>query len=157
MAVRTSAKAVIIRDDQLLVTRNVDREGTFYLLPGGGQKPGEPLPAALQRECREEIGAAVEVGDLLFIREYIGRHHEFAELDQHVHQVEVMFACTLPPGVTPRLGTAPDARRSAVWRQVGVDWLALPQLPEHRLYPRVLARLLLLPPPARPVYLGDVS
>ncbi|MDI6870845.1 MAG: NUDIX domain-containing protein [Bacillota bacterium] len=156
-AVRVSAKAIIIQDNRLLTTRNVDREGEFYLLPGGGQEPGESLPAALQRECREEIGVEVEVGELLFVRDYIGRNHEFAALDADVHQVELMFACTLPAGQVPRPGTDPDARQAGLWHQVGVEWLDLDRLEEYRLYPRALLRALRLPAHRRPIYLGDVS
>ncbi|HHW14889.1 MAG TPA: NUDIX domain-containing protein [Firmicutes bacterium] len=161
MSPRLSVKAVIVQGGRLLVTRNVDREGVFYLLPGGGQEQGESLPEALRRECREEIGVLVEVGDLLFVRDYIGRNHEFAEVDADFHQVELMFACTLPNGHLPRTGAQPDARQAQVWRQTGVEWLEVARLGEYRLYPRVLVdalRSLLQSPSKRhPVYLGDVN
>lgn len=79
--VRNSAKALIIRENQLLCTKNKDQWGVFYLLPGGGQEPGENLPDTLRRECREEIGAGIVIGELRYIREYIGKNHEFAEWD----------------------------------------------------------------------------
>lgn len=161
MSPRLSVKAVILRDGRLLTTRNVDQEGVFYLLPGGGQELGESLPEALRRECREEIGVAVEVGDLLFVRDYIGRNHEFAEVDADFHQVELMFACTLPDDQIPRTGAQPDARQAQIWRQTGVEWLEVARLGEYRLYPRALAPALarLLASPARrgPTYLGDVN
>jgi ADP-ribose pyrophosphatase YjhB (NUDIX family) len=72
--VRVAAKAVIVQGGRLLVTENVDADGRWYLLPGGGQEPGEALPETLRRECREEVGADVEVGELLYVRDYIGRH-----------------------------------------------------------------------------------
>ena len=40
---------------------------------------------ALQRECREEINCQVEVGDILYIREYIGRNHEFSAVDSDIN------------------------------------------------------------------------
>ena len=89
--VRVSVKAVIIQDGKLLVTKNTDPWGIFYLLPGGGQMPGESLHEALMRECREEIGVEVEIGDPVFIRDYIARNHEFAEIEPDVHQIELRF------------------------------------------------------------------
>lgn len=94
--IRVSAKAIIIRNGRLLATKNVDDKGVFYVLPGGGQQPGEPLPVALRRECKEEIGVEVKVGDLVLVRDYIGSNHEFAQWDGDVHQVELMLLCSLP-------------------------------------------------------------
>jgi 8-oxo-dGTP pyrophosphatase MutT (NUDIX family) len=146
-----AAKAIIVRDGRLLVTRNVDALGEWYLLPGGGQEPGEALPETVRRECREEVGADVEVGALRFVRDYIGRHHEFAAEDGEVHQLELMFACALPPEAEPHNGPVPDSA------QVGVAWLELGDLERHRLYPQALKRALAAPPGAAPVYLGDVN
>jgi 8-oxo-dGTP diphosphatase len=38
------------------------REPAGWELPGGKVEPGESEPAALVRECREELGVTVEVG-----------------------------------------------------------------------------------------------
>jgi len=61
-----------------------------------------------------------------------------------------MFECKLTSAPGP--GTIPDAM------QTGIEWLELSTLTDHRLYPRVLQRL--LAPSAsfdEPVYLGDVN
>ena len=152
--VRVAAKAVIVQGGRLLVTENVDADGRWYLLPGGGQEPGEALPETLRRECREEVGADVEVGELLYVRDYIGRHHEDAGTDGEVHALELMFACTVRPGQTPGNGTHPDGH------QVGVAWLPVAELDRYRLYPSVLRSLIAgLGRGGGPerVYLGDVN
>jgi 8-oxo-dGTP diphosphatase len=148
--VRLSIKAIIIRDGRLLVLRNRDAAGDWYMLPGGGQESGETVPAALRRECQEEIGSDVTVGRLCFIRDYIAKHHEFASTDSGTHQVELMFECGLLS--PPRVGSAPDLM------QMGIDWLDLGRLAEYRIYPSVLGQLLRSEMPQREaIYLGDVN
>jgi ADP-ribose pyrophosphatase YjhB (NUDIX family) len=93
--IRNSAKAIIIENKKILLTKNKDDFGFFYLFPGGGQEHGEELKDAVLRECLEEIGEKVVVGNLVYVREYIGKNHEFAAWDSDVHQVEFYFQCSL--------------------------------------------------------------
>jgi 8-oxo-dGTP diphosphatase len=51
--------------NKILLTKNQDDEGYFYLFPGGGQEHGETIHNALLRECMEEVGEEVEIGELL--------------------------------------------------------------------------------------------
>lgn len=149
-----AVKAVVIRDGRLLTIKSKDRvgDGQFYhSLPGGGQRPGETLHEALRRECLEEVGVSVEVGPLLYVREYIGLNHEYADLDRDFHQVEMIFACSLPQDVEPVLTKAADER------QVAVAWIPLDELEAYRFRPRALQSLLRLPGPHRLSYLGDVN
>lgn len=149
--VRVSVKAVIISGGRVLLVRNGDEQGDWYMLPGGGQSHGETLDQALQRECREEIGTGVVMGRLLFIRDYIGGHHQFSRNDSNVHQLELMFRCRLPVGAKPAVGPAPDPYQN------GVAWLPVRDLERHRLYPSPLRVLLGRPLPRAAVYLGDVN
>ncbi|WP_315371932.1 NUDIX domain-containing protein [Paenibacillus xylanexedens] len=131
--IRNSAKAVIVQDGRLLVIRLEDQYGTAYVFPGGGQEKGEELKDAVARECLEEIGQAVNVGELLHIREYIGKNHEFAEWDADIHQVEFYFACSLiDPEATVFEGSNPDDH------QVAVEWIELEDLSIIRLYPKTI-------------------
>jgi len=148
---RVSVKAVIVRDGRLLVTANRDSDGTFYLLPGGGQHFGEPLPTALRRECSEEVGVDVDVQELVLVRDYISANHEFASEEPNVHQVELFFRCTIDDDAVPINGSAPDT-----W-QTGVDWLELARLDEYRLYPKTLCQLLPTLEPSPSIYVGDVN
>ncbi|OMF00100.1 NUDIX hydrolase [Paenibacillus amylolyticus] len=149
--IRNSAKAVIVQDGQLLVIRLEDQYGTAYVFPGGGQEKGEELKDAVARECLEEIGQAVNVGELLHIREYIGKNHEFAEWDADIHQVEFYFACSLiDPEATVFEGSNPDDH------QVAVEWIALEELSQIRLYPKTIGELL-LQSGSSSIYLGDLN
>ena len=51
--IRTSAKALVIRDGCMLAVKLQDRDGVFYIMPGGGQHAGELLPAAVEREVAD--------------------------------------------------------------------------------------------------------
>lgn len=130
--IRNSAKAIIIKNGKLLVTKNRDDWGFFYLLPGGGLEPGENIREALIRECMEEISARVEVKDIMFVRDYIGRNHEFAEWDGDVHQIEYIFECILLNKEELKNGTVPDNA------QIGFEWLELNSLGNFRIYPAAL-------------------
>lgn len=154
---RIAGKAVIIENDRLLVTCNEDRDGRFYLLPGGGQEFGESLAETVQRECYEEIGCDVIVGDIVFVRDYIGDRHEenleaFTNDRNVVHQVEVMFRCTLAPGEIPNNGPGADS-----W-QTGVEWMPLDTLADQRFYPHAMCSWLLNGHKDEcPIYLGATN
>jgi ADP-ribose pyrophosphatase YjhB (NUDIX family) len=149
--IRVANKAIIIRDDHLLVTVNSSPSGTFYLCPGGGQDHGEDAYEGLRRECREEIGCDVVVGDFAFLRDYVGADHEFADHDGGHHQREAYFFCRLAPGVEPSFDGEGD-----VW-QTGIAWIPLEGLEDQPLWPKALAPWLASPIEARPGYLGNVN
>lgn len=154
---RNSAKAVIIEDGCLLVTVNQGENGRYYLLPGGGQEGGETLHQTLRRECLEEIGADIEIGELLYLREYIGRNHEFVADDGGAHQVDFMFGCRLLTRPSHDAAAIPDT-----W-QIGLEWAPLEQLGGYQFYPQALIPRLIADGNRssevgdRPIYLGDVT
>ena len=57
--------AAIVREGRLLVAcrAHPPELAGRWELPGGGVEPGETDADALRRECREELGAGIEVGD----------------------------------------------------------------------------------------------
>jgi A/G-specific adenine glycosylase len=58
------AAAVICHEGKILIAqRPLDGMlGGLWEFPGGKQEPGETLPECLQREIREELGLAIDVG-----------------------------------------------------------------------------------------------
>jgi len=63
---RVAAYAVILRDDQVLLSRLAERLTTkeLWTLPGGGLDHGEDPRDAVVREVHEETGLDAEVGDV---------------------------------------------------------------------------------------------
>ena len=150
--IRTAARALIIREGKLLAIKMRDNSGIFYILPGGGQRHGETLQDGLMRECLEEIGTHVEVGELLYVREYIGKNHEFRKAHHAFHQVEHVFRCSLPnpDGIGP--GHEHDKK------QIGVEWIPLEDLANRRFLPEVIKPFFTAEGfDARTHYLGDVN
>lgn len=98
--------AAIERDGKLLFVYHSG--GRQYLFPGGKVEPGESPEEALVRECREEIGVEVAVGEKLYqsYRVYFGQLKRV-----HVYQT------TLADGAEPR-NVEPDKHREVIWREV---------------------------------------
>lgn len=112
--IRPTVRAVIFRNGELLVQVNEKPGQAPYLtLPGGKQEPGESAAEALRRECAEEIGAEVAVGELLHVAEV------FKPKDGEMrHQVELLFACEVAGDYEPIRGPHPDPS------QIGTAWVS---------------------------------
>lgn len=134
--IRNSAKGIIIKDGSILLIKNLDDNGFFYLLPGGEQEKFETMKEAVVRECREELSAEIEVGDIRYIRDYIGKNHEFYDADFELHQIEYMFICNLKENSKVKNGSMLN------YMQVGIEWIKLDKLKEYRIYPGILKELI---------------
>ncbi len=89
--------AIVERDGRFLVSRRppgVHLEG-LWEFPGGKCDPGESLQACLERELREELGAAARIGD-----EVMDVAHAYPERIVELH----FFRCELLEDPRPLLG-----------------------------------------------------
>lgn len=148
-SIRTAVRAVILRDDHLLVQHKVYADGRErYALPGGAQDPGESLADALVRECEEEIGTEVEVGRLLFVADYLKPRETLPPTTRQ--QVEFLFLCSVPDTYTAQNGPHPDNHQKAVL------WTPLSEIETSILVPKQFRRLLATPSPLS-VYQGWID
>jgi 8-oxo-dGTP pyrophosphatase MutT (NUDIX family) len=81
-------RALILRDDSVLLARRIGRVNTF--LPGGHVEVGETLEEALLRELSEECRVEVEIGDFLGALE-----HAFVNEERDTHELNLIFECGL--------------------------------------------------------------
>lgn len=121
-SIRVGAKAVIVRDGQILLIRYQDHIGNYYNFPGGGIDKGESIRKGLRREVYEETGLDVSVGRLLLVAEYDPKKHN--RLFGRIHKLTLYFACDPKDGSEANVPAKPDQN------QMGVDWFPLRELPE---------------------------
>jgi 8-oxo-dGTP diphosphatase len=114
----TVVAALIESGGKLLVCQR-RRDDTFALMwefPGGKVKPDESLPAALERELQEELGANSRIGPEIF-----RTRHQYAELSEPIELV--FFRATLE---------SPEVR-NLVFEQIA--WREPASLPELNFLP----------------------
>ena len=92
----TDVVAALIRDQGkfMICQRPAHKaRGLLWEFVGGKTEPGETLEAALVRECREELGITVSVGDI-----FTQVIHEYPD----IHIRLTLFNCRIASG-TPKL------------------------------------------------------
>lgn len=142
--IRNSAKALIIREGRMAAIRISDGGEEWFIMPGGGQEPGETLEAAVRREVAEELGLAVEPKELAFVVEGVE--------GEHFHRVDLVFLCEC-------LHPIENAVLHGDTNQTGVEWLDISTLNTSKLYPSKLRRQIMNLYQGKPyrVYLGNES
>jgi 8-oxo-dGTP pyrophosphatase MutT (NUDIX family) len=131
---RTCSRAIVIKDDQLLVMERFKLGKTYYTLLGGSVEAGEDTATAALREVREESGLSVNNPRLVFIEE---AGDPFG--DQYV------YLCDYESG-EPIL---PPDSEEAFWSKPGTNtytpmWLPVDQLKEKPFVSPLLKEALLM-------------
>lgn len=98
MSIRSAAKAIIIKDNQILLNRCRHKDGSIYYdLPGGGQHPYESLEDAVRREVMEETGFEVSVRRFAALAEEIytdeglrSQYPDYTHRIMHIFLAEIM-------------------------------------------------------------------
>ena len=88
--------ALIWQKDRFLICqRPAHKErGLLWEFVGGKVEPGETREGALVRECREELGVCISVGDL-----FMDVTHEYPDVTVHL----TLFNATVAEGVPKKL------------------------------------------------------
>jgi len=127
---RLRVNGVLIEDGKiLLVKHQMSQDRAFWSVPGGGMEYGTDASDNLKREFREETGLEVEVGEFLFV-------HEF--LEPPLHAVELFFEVRIVEG-NLGLGVDPElAEDKQILSHLGYFSLEqlseIPKLEKHRLF-----------------------
>ena len=129
---RYSIKAIIIKENKLLVESCDYGRGRFCKLPGGGHQWGETMTEALIRECKEELNLIVKPKRLVFARDYIAKNHNQYIDEQCFHQAELMFECDVEDLSTLMIGSEPDGENQQI------KWISLDELANSDFYPKAI-------------------
>ena len=79
LAVITSVRSLVFRDDTILVLRN---QHSVHIVPGGRREAGETLEETLRREVLEETGWTLTEPRLLGFGHF---HHRSPQLPEYAH------------------------------------------------------------------------
>ena len=140
--VRVSAKGLVIRGGRMAAVKLRDKDGEFFIMPGGGMEGGELLPEAVEREIAEETGIRVKCGDMLFAIE--------GQKGENFHRIDLVFECEY-------IGETENSQLHGDTNQVGMEWLEIERLNLLPLYPSKLRRPIMNFFAGRPqrTYLGN--
>ena len=132
---RVAAYALILRDDQILLTRLASRISADekWHLPGGGLDHGENPRDALVREIREETGLDAEVGDTAHVYSAHlpsmwrqGRRWDYQAL-------RIVYDAWVPADApAPRVEEVDGSTVAAAWHPVADVLLGRPAGHRHR-------------------------
>jgi ADP-ribose pyrophosphatase YjhB (NUDIX family) len=131
MSIRSTAKALIIKDDKVLLNKCSDiKNGDYYSLPGGGQRQYETLHDALVRECLEETGYTVVPVRLAAICEEICTYEGFRlKYPDYSHKMYHIFICELANEDKMEPTEKDDMQESC-------EWVELDSINNIRLLPK---------------------
>ncbi len=152
MNVRSTVKAIILHENQVLLNRCRDaNNGEYFSLPGGGQEQFETLAEAIHRECLEETGYSVEPVRFCALMEEICldpviREHYL----QYAHKMLHIFLCRLTTLERIEPTETDDL-------QIAIEWVPVEEVPNINLLPKeVRAAFTQLIAQDTPQFLGSV-
>lgn len=120
---------VLVRCGKLLVQR--DRHGSEYALPGGHVRIGETTAEGLVREFREETGADIQVGRLLWTEECFWSWN-----GTQAHNIAFYYLVELADGqLIPDTGDFVPHRDN---EKVVIGWLPIDKLSDVTIYPEFI-------------------
>ena len=125
---------VALHNEQVLLHRS--ERDNFWALPGGRGELLEPSPETLKREMKEELGADVEVGRLLWVVEYFFRYD-----GTDYHELSLYFLMDFPEASS--LYEVEEFRGQEGNFKLIFRWFPLDELSTLVLYPRFLRKGLL--------------
>lgn len=128
---RDSARAIIIKDDQLLVIYRFKSGREYYVLPGGGLEGEENFKQAVVREVKEETGIEVLPVKLVY------------ELIQANGAKQEFWVCTYLGGQPNLAEGSVEKENQSENNRYNPQWLKIESLNEIDLLPPLIKKALI--------------
>lgn len=127
-------RAIIIENGKLLTIKRVKEKEIYWVLPGGGIEDGESDIEALVRECHEELGVNVEVGEFVSEDDFYWK----GELEKIY-----FYKCEILSGEVGT-GEGPEFQENSHYEgSFHVQWLNISELENYDLRPENIKKLLI--------------
>jgi len=151
MGIRSTSKAIIINNGQILLNKCYDvNNGEYYSLPGGGQNQYETMEASLIRECLEETGYSVKVLRFSALCEEICDDPEIRKnRPDYAHKTHHMFFCEL---INQNRETPTEFDNF----QIASEWIDIQNLSDKIILPKLVGNnIIKIINNEMPVFLGS--
>ncbi len=123
-------RAIIIKEGRILLIKRVKKGDSYWVVPGGGVESGEDHERAILRECHEELGVNVSMGDFFC--------DKVSEKPQIFGQREFFYNCSIVGGKVGN-GNGPEFYDDKAYEgEHIVEWVELKNLPEVDLRPAII-------------------
>lgn len=111
MTKKMRVRACIVNEGVALLIHRRKSDAEYWVFPGGGVEESDETPtAALERECLEELGVLVEVGELVLELSEDGSQQNF-------------YCCTITGGELGS-GTGPEYQPGSGYRgSYALEWV----------------------------------
>lgn len=123
---KVRVRAIIIKDNSLLLIHRVREDKEYWVFPGGGVEEGETEKEALIREAREELGVDIVIGQ------------QFTSSELNVNsasaQREVFYFCIIIGGCLGS-GTGTEFSQSNSKGTYKLEWIDLSRISLHNILP----------------------
>ena len=131
----TRVRAIIIQNEKVLLIHRINKNDEYWVFPGGGVEETDENPKnALVRECKEELGIEVKVGELFSSNQI--------ELQGKERQ-EIFFLCEQISG-TLGTGTGPEYLPGSNYKGAySLEWVDLARLSLLDVRPKDISQKLL--------------
>ncbi|MBC7708141.1 NUDIX domain-containing protein [Polaromonas sp.] len=130
---RQVVRAIVIKDQSLLVMHRNKFGQTYHALVGGGIDHGETAEQALYREIMEETGVQVNNHKLVIIEDA-----------GNVYGIQYIYTCDYVSGEPKLAPDSPEAQINALGQNLYTPmWLPLSELPNVVFQPKELQAVLL--------------